>query len=468
MVAHPSLYGWFLRLRLRASMSNVFQSGIPSHQKYLFVDSSASHRRRSLSALFIHRDADVVDSCVEELKKARFTVSADVVLTITQCAEQLRSQSYDVVVAEYPSPNWRGSQALQLLRQTVQETPLLFVTSARASESIAELTAHGAFDYVEREHVAQFPMAVRRALNEKKLRADLEEAGKALRHSQSLYRALVDNPAYGICRCDAEGKFLDVNQALVTMLGYVTREEVLVANRASEIVLDFGRATPSTGRSDEKMRIEPVEMNWKRKNGTVLRARLSGRGVSDEHGNFDGYEIIAVDITEQRALEEQLRHQALSDSLTGLGNHRRLFDVLQAEICRSKRTEREFSLLLLDLDGLKAVNDRFGHLTGDRALCRLAQTLGDCCRSMDTAARQGGDEFALVLPETGAAAATLVARRISDLLARDAEEPTLSVSVGVASYPKDADTIGTLLYAADRALYAVKDKRPRTARASHV
>jgi diguanylate cyclase (GGDEF)-like protein/PAS domain S-box-containing protein len=449
-------------------MSNVFQSEIQSDQKHLSVDSSASHRRRSLSALFIHRDADVVDSCVEELKKARFTVSADVVLTIAQCAEQLRSQSYDVVVAEYPSPNWRGSQALQFLRQTVGETPLLFVTSSRASESIAELTAHGAFDYVEREHVAQFPMAVRRALNEKKLRAELEEAGKALRHSQSLYRALVDNPAYGICRCDAEGKFLDVNQALVTMLGYATREEVLVANRASEIVLDFAPATPSTGRSDGKMRIEPVEMNWKRKNGTVLRARLSGRGVSDEHGNFDGYEIIAVDITEQRALEEQLRHQALSDSLTGLGNHRRLFDVLQAEICRSKRTEREFSLLLLDLDGLKAVNDRFGHLTGDRALCRLAQTLGDCCRSMDTAARQGGDEFALVLPETGAAAATLVARRISDLLARDAEEPTLSVSVGVASYPKDADTIGTLLYAADRALYAVKDKQPRAARAGHV
>ena len=120
---------------------------------------------------------------------------------------------------------------------------------------------------------------------------------------------------------------------------------------------------------------------------------------------FVGYEIIAVDVTEQRALEEHLRRQALSDSLTGLANHRHLFDVLHAEICRSKRTEREFSLLLLDLDGLKAVNDRFGHQTGNRALCRMAQILADCSRSVDTAARQGGDEFALVLPETGAAAA---------------------------------------------------------------
>ena len=140
-------------------------------------------------------------------------------------------------------------------------------------------------------------------------------------------------------------------------------------------------------------------------------------------------------------LVEQLRRQAFSDSLTGLANHRRLFEVLQAEICRTKRTERGFSLLLLDLDGLKQINDRFGHLTGTRALCRLAQILSDCCRSVDSAARQGGDDFAVVLPETGVAAATLVARRICDLLANDAEEPALSVSVGVASYPEDADAI---------------------------
>src|SRR6202171_6559841 len=347
-------------------MSNLAQNEFQSARRSLRPESAASHRRRPLSVLFVHRDADVVDSCLEELKKARFTVSADLVLTLTQCTQQLRSQTYDVVVAEYPSPNWKGSQALQLLHQTVQETPLLFVTTAVGGEYIAELTAHGAFDYVEQEHIAQLPMAVRRAVNEKKLRVELEEAGKALRHSQSLYRALVDNPAYGICRCDAEGKFLDVNQALVTMLGYATREEILVANYASQIVLDFGLATPLAGRSQEKMRIEPVEIEWKRKNGTILKARLSGRGIYNDHGDFAGYEIIAVDITEQRALEDHLRRQASSDSLTGLANHRRLFEVLHAELGRSKRTERGFWLLLLDLDGLKEINDRFGHLAGDR------------------------------------------------------------------------------------------------------
>jgi diguanylate cyclase (GGDEF)-like protein/PAS domain S-box-containing protein len=335
-------------------------------------------------------------------------------------------------------------------------------------ESIAQLTAYGAFDYVEREHTANLPMAVRRTLNDKKLREELEEAKKALRHSQSLYRALVDNPAYGIYRCNAEGELLDVNQALVTMLGYTSKEQLLAANQQSEIILNLRNGFPFAERSPETKRIEPVEIEWKRKDGTALKARLSGRGVYDDHGNFAGHEVIAVDVTEQRTLEDQLRHQASSDSLTGLANHGRLFEVLHAEICRSKRTGREFSLLLLDLDELKKINDQFGHLVGSRALCRLAQILADCCRSVDTAARHGGDEFAVVLPETGMAAATLVARRICDLLAKDAEEPALSVSVGVASYPKDADTIGTLLYAADVALYAMKDKQPRAILAAHV
>src|SRR5208283_9322 len=270
-----------------------------------------------------------------------------------------------------------------------------------------------------REHITQLPMAVRRALNDKQLREELEEARRALLHSQSLYRALVDNPAYGVYRCDAEGKVLDVNQALVSMLGYASREQLLAVNQYSEIIPILRDGLSFAVGSSETDRIEPVEIDWKRKDGTPLKARLSGRGVYDDRGNFVGCEIIAVDVTEQRSLEDQLRHQASSDSLTGLANHRRLFEVLHTEICRSDRTSREFSLVLLDLDGLKQINDLFGHLVGDRALCRLGQILRDCSRSIDTPARHGGDEFALVLPEAGAAAATSVAQRICHLLVKE-------------------------------------------------
>jgi diguanylate cyclase (GGDEF)-like protein/PAS domain S-box-containing protein len=277
-----------------------------------------------------------------------------------------------------------------------------------------------------------------------------------LQHSRSLYRALEDNPTYGIYRCDAEGKLLDVNQTLVSMLGWTSKEQLLAANQESEIIPKLRDNSPFVGRIPETKRSEPVEIEWKRKDSTTIKVRLSGHGVYDDHGNFAGHEVIAVDVTEQRTLENRLRHQAFSDSLTGLANHRRLFEVLHAEICRTKRTGREFSLLLLDLDGLKGINDQFGHLVGSRALCRLAEIIADCCRSVDTAARHGGDEFALVLPETGSTVAALVGQRICELLAKDTENPRLSVSLGIASYPQEADTIGTLLYAADRALYAMK------------
>jgi two-component system cell cycle response regulator len=151
-----------------------------------------------------------------------------------------------------------------------------------------------------------------------------------------------------------------------------------------------------------------------------------------------------------------LRQQAATDSLTGLANYRSLVETVDLEINRTERTAREFALLFLDLDGLKQINDRFGHLVGSQALCRLADALCICSRKIDTPARFGGDEFALVLPESGQTQANLVALRIRDTLANDGGEPRLSVSIGVATYPKDGEKVDSLMGAADAALYAMK------------
>ena len=165
---------------------------------------------------------------------------------------------------------------------------------------------------------------------------------------------------------------------------------------------------------------------------------------------------LAAVVSERRAAEKQLRRLAVSDPLTGLGNYRRLIAALEGEIMRSQRTERPFALLFLDLDDLKGINDDHGHLMGNRALCRVAHAMSVSCRSMDTAARFGGDEFALVMPETREAAARQVARRIEDDLAVDAVQPALSLSAGVAEYPRDGETVEALLGVADHALYEAK------------
>jgi diguanylate cyclase (GGDEF)-like protein len=165
---------------------------------------------------------------------------------------------------------------------------------------------------------------------------------------------------------------------------------------------------------------------------------------------------LAALVAERRAVEDRLRQLAVSDPLTGLANHRQLAYAVDAEIKRSQRTERGFALVLLDMDGLKPINDHYGHVVGSLALCRVAVALFGSCRGVDTAARFGGDEFALVLPETDVAAAWHVARRIAQRVAQDGEEPALSVSIGVAVYPRDGDTVDDLLAAADRSLYESK------------
>jgi diguanylate cyclase (GGDEF)-like protein len=184
----------------------------------------------------------------------------------------------------------------------------------------------------------------------------------------------------------------------------------------------------------------------------VTLAPLRGGGSSRVLGVIGA----ATDVTEQRRSEGKIRYIADHDPLTNLLNYRVLLANLDAELRRSDRTERPFSVLLLDVDQLKAINDQYGHLVGSRVLCRMAATLRRACRSIDTTARYGGDEFAVLLLESGRASAECIARRITDDVANDRESPSFSASVGVAAFPEDGYTAENLLSAADRNLYRSK------------
>ena len=169
--------------------------------------------------------------------------------------------------------------------------------------------------------------------------------------------------------------------------------------------------------------------------------------------------VLAGALLDNAKLFDQVRSMAISDPLTDLANYRRLLEVMELELQRAQRTNRGFAIVLMDLDGLKRINDSNGHLVGSQALKRLAHVLRVHCRAMDTAARYGGDEFALVLPEAEEADAVQVAHRIRKRLQDDGQEPRISVSVGVAVFPRDGLTIEKLLNSADSALYSMKANR---------
>ncbi len=419
----------------------------------------AEPRQTLVRILFVHCYPYDVEHCLQELRKMRYTVSSDVALTPKQFAERLQSESYDMIVADYPNPKWEEMEALEIVQQMKKDIPVVYLAHGLKREIAAEIILKGAANCIEADNLGHLPVAVHQALEEKALRNERDRAEKELRRSEARYRALAGNLSYGICRCSLDGSFLEVNVAMMKMLGYDSREELLAQRLARDILQDAESRARLLGQLTVNVPIEPLEVEWKRKDGGRIKVRLSGREAIGEHGELDGYELIAEDVTRQRELEEQLRRQADSDPLTGLANYRHLVDVLDAEIKRSVRTGRRFALLFFDMDSLKGINDRYGHMVGSQALCRLADVLSSFCRNIDTSARFGGDEFALILPETDAKAAHRVARRICESLANDGKGPKISVSVGVAVYPENGQTIESLLCGADSELYSRKLQR---------
>jgi two-component system, cell cycle response regulator len=271
-----------------------------------------------------------------------------------------------------------------------------------------------------------------------------------------LQTAALEAAANPILISRRDGTIIWVNKAFEHLSGY-SRDEALGQTtsllKSGQQSPDFFKNMWETILAGQKWRGELVN---RRKDGSFYPEEMTITPVKNTAGEITHFIAIKLDITERKLAEEQIRQLALTDPLTGLANYRRLLDALDSEIKRCDRSARSFAVLLLDLDGLKTINDAHGHQVGSRALGRVANILRTHCRAIDTAARYGGDEFVVILPETGREAARQVAQRISEESSKDAEKPSISVSVGAAIFPQDGKTIDELLAAADRALYCEK------------
>src|SRR5882762_642454 len=288
------------------------------------VHSGSEGRHLPLHILFVHSNAAEVERCLQELDKVHFTVSAEVAVTPEEFSERLGSHAYDLVVAELTSPDWRETQASELLHRSKRQIPLIFVGGILQRETVAEFITRGAYDCIEMGRIGHLPVAVRRALQEKTLREERDRAKNGLRHSEARYRALAGNLSYGICRCGLDGKFLEVNEAMVKMLGYASEEELLAVDLVSALIQDPAKRGQLLGHPDQQGSVDPIEIEWKRKDHTTLKVQLSGQEILGEQGQLDAYEVITEDVTKQRQLEDHLRQQAARDPLTGLANYRRL------------------------------------------------------------------------------------------------------------------------------------------------
>ena len=308
-------------------------------------------------------------------------------------------------------------------------------------------------------------MVVQRDTDGKALRVvgtnvDISER-KAAENQLQLAASVFSHAREGIMITDAAGCILRVNDTFTQITGY-SREEAVGQDPR---ILNAGRHEPeffATMWSDLNTRGYWSGEIWnRRKNGEVFAELETISAIRDNNGAIRNYVALFTDITPMKDHQRQLEHVAHYDALTGLPNRVLLADRLQQAIAQAQRRGQCVAVAFLDLDGFKAVNDRYGHETGDALLNALAHRMKEALRDADTLSRFGGDEFVAVLVDLENAAAC---EPVLERLLQAVSEPLLlgdktlqvSASIGVTLYPQDGGDADMLMRHADQAMYLAK------------
>jgi len=281
-----------------------------------------------------------------------------------------------------------------------------------------------------------------------------------LRSNELRLRSIVESAPVCIHEIDPAGRFLSINAEAARQVGNMYADEIIgqpyldyVApwdqKRVSDLV-----AQACEGRACQFEYTSVVDGRAR-----VFSASLVPLG--DEDGQVTKLLGYSRDITAQKTSEQQLVHRAEHDSLTDLPNRGLFMDRLRSGIARAKRNNQPLALLFVDLNDFKPVNDRHGHQTGDRLLRVVAQRLMAAVREVDTVARVGGDEFAVILEaitdaEDAAAVAVKIAECIGEPFSIDSHTLSIGASTGIAIYPGDGDGVSSLLQHADAEMYRAK------------
>ena len=295
-----------------------------------------------------------------------------------------------------------------------------------------------------------------------------QRADRAVLGSSPLAETIFKATDEAMLITDADQIILSVNPAFERVTGYSAAEAVGQTPK----LLSSGRHDMSFYSEMWKTLLEGGHWHgeiWnRRKNGELYFQRITLSVLRDDGGDILNYVAVFSDITDSKREADRLHHLVSHDSLTRLPNRTLLQDRLEQALAQASRKSTPAALMFIDLDGFKQVNDRLGHLIGDRLLEAVADRLNGCVRESDTVARVGGDEFVILLPEVKSSgdARKLAAKLLSKLSAPFMfAEGTASIgaSIGIALYPRDGESGEALLSAADEAMYQAKRKGGRRA-----
>ncbi|MBF0343473.1 MAG: diguanylate cyclase [Nitrospirae bacterium] len=404
--------------------------------------------------------------------------------TVVECVggyeaaiEALNAQKYDVMLIDYRLGPRSGLELIDYVKASGITSSMILLTGLGDEELAVSAMKKGARDYLNKNRLS--PELIRRTivnavtLNEAyHLRFLAEEA---LKRSESKYRELVTLLPAIVVEFTAEGTPIFVNDYLTTLIGY--EKEEFLRSKSWETILPVC----AEGAFEDFMKrlilgdIRNEQLRVKAKDGSIKTLSLNVRGRHNsrsdqkttpkgEPGELLSFICIYTDITEIVDLKEKLHTQSIMDELTNLYNRRGFYTLAAQQIRLAKRYERPMLLFFLDMDSMKAVNDKYGHKEGDRALVAVSHILKETFRDSDIIGRTGGDEFIVLASDMDINDESIIRARLEENISYFNEKNNvpynLSISMGVINYDSNSPMeLDELIAKADGLMYAQKLKK---------
>lgn len=431
----------------------------------------------------------IEDNPVDQLAFKRFVKSEKLAYhyhtsySLAEATQMLKKYEYQLILADI---SLGDGTAFELFKYIPDFIPVIFITATGCEDTAIRAIKAGVADYIVKEvdgrHLKKLPDCIHNVLNKQQLlHSHIEKLIKEHKKRLSIpldtqdqenefesLEALAFKTHICVTITDSQGNILRVNNAFTEVTGYLT-EEVVGKNMSilksgkqdKAFYKEFWRQITTEGKYEGEI--------WNhRKDKTLYLQWLTITAVYNADHSLTNYVAIMSDVTEKYKIEQQIRRLAFYDSLTSLANRRLLLDRIQHEMAVAKRYNLYGTLIFLDVDKFKALNDTHGHGEGDKLLVQVARRLLSTLREEDMAARLGGDEFVVLIhaKETGLVEARENAIVIAEKIRAHLSEPYFlmnkkhffSSSLGVALYPHGATYAEELLQQADKAMYTSKNQ----------
>ena len=453
------------------ALPGSFQGTSPAH----LGASDSTHSRRP-RLLLVDDEPRVLASLQEMLEGRGYAIST--AATGSAALACLAAQRFDLVLLDLLMMDVDGHQVMDFINLHDLKADVIVVSGVVGIDSAIGALKRGAHDYLRKPFTREELLrTVENALRQRELQQTNRRMTAALEMSEKKYRYLVDASPDMIYMLGHEGRFTYVNDRACQLLGY-ERDELLGQHYTTLLHADdveraryvFNeRRVGERASRDVELRVTcragPIQA--RAADTTVMTISLNAIGMHREKQDpntptYVGTYGIARDVSARKRAQAVIYHQAYHDILTDLPNRVLFKDRLGLAMLQARRKRTELAVMFIDLDRFKLVNDTLGHVHGDGLLQQVAARLKDCLRKGDTLARQGGDEFTIVLPELRSRDD---ARVVADKFIERLQQPFdlggnqvhISASIGIAIYPEHGESIDELLRNADIAMYQVKD-----------